>query len=225
MLQKRYRSKIVSIRNPLEGIYTLEFESLNGVYKYHPGQFLHLAIDSEYDGSGQWPISRCFSMQSNPEESKIRITYAVKGQFTKQMEKELKVGTEIWLKLPYGDLFSKAHNRVNTVFISGGTGITPFLSLFTHESFRKYSNPRIYLGFRSTAYNIYSNELNFVKHIDPVIFYEDLNGNLNISRIFSENGINCDYFLSGPPAMIKSFKLGLISRGVPENQVLTDDWE
>lgn len=32
--------------------------------------------------------------------------------------------------------------------------------------------------------------------------FGDLNGNLNISRIFSENGINCDYFLSGPPAMI-----------------------
>src|SRR5664280_2120522 len=110
MLQKKYRSKIVSIVNPFRGIYTLEFESLNGNYKYHPGQFLHLALDFEYDGSGQWPESRCFSMQSNPNEESIKITYAVKGKFTSVMEQQLRIGSEVWLKLPYGDLFTQPHN-------------------------------------------------------------------------------------------------------------------
>jgi len=134
MLAKKYKSELINILNPFEGIYTLEFESLNGKYKYHPGQFLHIALDEEYDGSGQWPDSRCFSMQSNPNEETIKITYAVKGEFTRQMEQQLKVGTEVWLKLPYGDLFTQPHNKTNTVFIAGGTGITPFLSLFTHET-------------------------------------------------------------------------------------------
>ena len=88
----------------------MEFKSL-GRYKYYPGQFLHLAIDHEYDGSGQWPESRCFSMQSNPDEKTIKITYAVKGRFTKQMEEKLKIGSEVWLKLPYGDLFTQPHKK------------------------------------------------------------------------------------------------------------------
>ena len=120
MLAKKYRSKVKSIINPFSGIYTLEFESLDRAYKYSPGQFLHLAIDSDYDGSSQWPDSRCFSMQSNPNEETIRITYSVKGDFTKQMEQNLKVGSEVWLKLPYGDLFTQPHNKINTVFIAGG---------------------------------------------------------------------------------------------------------
>lgn len=227
MLAKKYLSKIESIVNPFKGIYTLEFKSLAGKFKYLPGQFLHIALDEDYDGSSQWPDSRCFSMQSNPTEETIRITYAVKGEFTKEMEGQLKVGSEVWLKLPYGDLFSQPHVKINTVFIAGGTGITPFLSLFTHESFNEYTDPRIYLGFRSNAYNIYNDELSrscnsnfFVK-----LFNEDKDGIINIKSIAEDNGVDNNYFISGPPAMIKNFKCSLLEKGVPAGNVLTDDWE
>jgi ferredoxin-NADP reductase len=232
MLAKKYKSQVISIRNPFEGIYTVEFASEKGKYKYTPGQFLHLALDEDYEGTTQWPDSRCFSMQSNPNDETIKITYAVKGQFTRQMEQQLKVGSEVWLKLPYGDLFTQSHNKVNTIFIAGGTGITPFLSLFTHKSFNEYINPRIYLGFRSTEYNIYETELsivklreNFVELCVPKIFYQDTDGVIDINQIFDENGHSSDYFISGPPMMIKNFKQTLIRKGVPAQQVLTDDWE
>lgn len=242
MLAKKYKSKIVSILSPLKGIYTLEFKSLGSRYKYTPGQFLHIALEEEYDGIGHWPNSRCFSIQSNPKEDTIRITYAVKGDFTKQMEKNLKVGYEVWLKLPYGDLFSQPHNKENTVFIAGGTGITPFLSLFSHESFNEYINPKIYLGFRSKEYNIYENELNRMQVIREnrnnscnsyecnsnkfvKSFYEDKDGIIDIKNIFKENGATSNYFISGPPAMMKAFKQLLLSKNVPEENLLTDDWE
>jgi len=225
MLAKKYKSELISIINPFEGIYTLEFKSLNGKYKYHPGQFLHIALDEEYDGSSQWPDSRCFSMQSNPHEETIRITYSVKGAFTKQMEKTLKTGSEVWLKLPYGDLFTQPHDKTNTVFIAGGTGITPFLSLFTHESFNEYINPKIYLGFRSKEFNIYSGEINSLGSCIPKIYNQDIDGVIDIQKIFNENGIESNYFISGPPAMIKAFKNTLSGKGVPANKILTDDWE
>jgi|ERR1035437_342893 NAD(P)H-flavin reductase len=225
MLIKKYKSEIISIINPLQDLYTIEFKSLNGTYKYSPGQFLHLALDHDFDGSGQWPESRCFSMQSNPNDETIKITYAVKGKFTNQMEQYLKPGSEVWLKLPYGDLFTQPHNKTNTVFIAGGTGITPFLSLFTHESFNEYINPSIYLGFRSKEYNIYENELRLVKLHNPKIFYQDIDGLLDIILIFSENGTGSDYFISGPPMMIKAFKQALIANGVHHNHIKTDDWE
>ena len=225
MLVKKFKSKLIALSNPFKDIYTLEIKSLSTRYKYYPGQFLHITLDPDYDGSGQWPESRCFSMQSSPDDESIKITYTVKGRFTKQMEEQLHVGSEVWLKLPYGDLFTKDHNKVNTVFIAGGTGITPFLSLFKHSSFTEYSKPRIYLGFRSKAYNIYLKELISVKLCDTKYYYEDVDGLLDIDKIFSENGINNDYFISGPPVMIKFFKEKLITRGVPRIQILTDDWE
>jgi len=120
------------------------------------------------------------------------------------------------------------------VFIAGGTGITPFLSLFTHESFNEYINPKIYLGFRSKAYNIYQAELECMNqirqnprnpHKSVKSFYEDTDGVINIESIFNANGASSNYFISGPPAMIKTFKNTLIEMGVPANNVLTDDWE
>ena len=89
MLAKKYKSELVSIVNPFEGIYTLEFKSLGRGFKFQPGQFMHIAIDKDYDGIGQWPDSRCFSMQSAPGESNIRITFAVVGDYTKEDRKSV----------------------------------------------------------------------------------------------------------------------------------------
>lgn len=227
MLAKKYLSEVVSIKNPFKGIYTVEFKSLERPYKYDPGQFLHIAIDEEYDGIGQWPESRCFSMQSDPAEDVIRITYAVKGGFTQEMEKVLKVGREVWLKLPFGELFTQPHNKTNTVFIAGGTGVTPYLSLFTHESFREYVNPKIYLGYKNEDYYIYHKELAAIKNDNAqiTIFYENKDGVIDIVKIHEQNGNDSNYFISGPPVMIKIFKNKLIELGVPRENVLTDDWE
>lgn len=229
MLQKKYKSQVISIANPFAGIYTLEFESLNGKYKYHPGQFLHIALDEDYDGSGQWPESRCFSMQSHPDEETIKITYAVKGEFTQLMEKTLKPGSEVWLKLPYGDIFTQPHDKAKTVFIAGGTGVTPFLSLFTHNSFSEYTHPKVYLGFRSKDYHIYKKELDAASNLNLGlnlnIRYQDSDGVIDIQQIFNKNGTDATYFISGPPAMIKAFKNRLVENGVSASRVLTDDWE
>lgn len=229
MLIKKYRSEVVSIINPFEGIYTLELKSLSGRYKYYPGQFLHLSLDQSYDGSDQWPDSRCFSMQSNPGYDTIKITYAVKGKFTSFMEEQLAIGSEIWLKLPYGDLFTQPHNKSNSVFIAGGTGITPFLSLFTDTSFSEYLNPVLYAGFRNSKMNIYTTEIELAKKINPkfvfVPVYQDEKGLLDISNIYKANGQQSEYFISGPPLMIKHFKEYLLKNGIDIKKILTDSWE
>lgn len=234
MLAKKYRAEVVSIVNKIEGIYTVELKSLHGKLKFHPGQFLHLSIDSDYDGIGQWPDSRCFSIQSTPDEVNIKITYSVKGSFTRMMESELYTGKEIWLKLPYGDLFSQNHSFSNTVFIAGGTGITPYLSLFGHSDFLKYSNPRIYLGFKSEKFNIYNEVLDSLsKKINNqsdgncgklVTYYENINGLIDIQKIISENDVESSFFISGPPKMIDFFKTALLEVGISKENILTDDW-
>jgi predicted ferric reductase len=222
---RKYQAVVKSFTENVPNVFTVTFSSTKP-FIYNPGQFLHLALD-EYDGVGQWPESRCFSMQSSPNQKTIKITFALVGNYTKRMAHELRIGKEVWLKLPYGDLFTQQHNKVNTVFIAGGTGITPFLSLFTNESFHEYTNPRIYLGFRSKEYNLYDEDINrscnsslFVKS-----FYENIDGIIDIQSIFNENGLNSDYFISGPPVMIKSFKNFLLSRGLEGEKIRTDEWE
>ena len=225
---KKYSAEIISIEQPLEQLFTIRIRSLNGNFKYSPGQFLHFALE-EYDPSAAWPESRCFSMQSTAKDELITITYAVKGVFTQRMASELKVGTLVSLKLPYGDLFSQDHSKENTIFIAGGTGITPFLSLFNDASFVNYSKPLLYAGFRERKMNLYNDDISIAKQINPSLkvncIYQDENGILDIAGILKTNDIYRTFFISGPPLMIKNFKNYLIEKGVSKNQIKTDDWE
>ena len=228
MLQKKYLAEVSQIIKHGEGVYTLEMESLGRKFKYSPGQFLHIALD-EYDPSEGWPESRCFSMQTPADSDTLKITYAVKGEFTKQMAKTLQIGSEVQLKMPYGDLFDQEHIKTNTVFIAGGTGVTPFLSLFNDTRFAEYNEPKLYLGLRNTSYNFYNEELDLAKEINPSLTVDVVNqekdGILNVKEILAASDSTSSYFISGPPLMIKTFKTYLIENGVKQNNILTDDWE
>jgi len=225
---KKYPAEIVSIEQPIKDIFTLQMKSLGGSFKYAPGQFLHFALD-EYDPSSGWPESRCFSMQSSVNEEFIKITFAVKGRFTKRMATELKTGSLLTLKLPYGDLFTQDHCKENTVFIAGGTGITPFLSLFTDPRFSVYKNPNLFAGFQNKEFNLYHKELDIARQINPGLIihciYQDKNGMLDITNILEKSDKNSSFFISGPPLMIKNFKVFLETHEIQENQIKTDNWE
>lgn len=225
---KKYPAEVVSIKNNLGEIYTLELKSLVASFKYSPGQFLHLALDT-YDPSSHWPESRCFSMQSSPDEENIRITFAAKGAYTRKMAKMLKIGSQVTLKLPYGDLFKQDHSKENTVFIAGGTGITPFLSLFTNSIFKLYHLPHLYFGLRNKDLNLYQKELDSGIKINPELtityVYQDVQGILDIQKIYEKAAEKSYFFISGPPSMIKDFKIFLNSHGIDNGQIKTDEWE
>jgi ferredoxin-NADP reductase len=225
---KKYRAEVTSVLNPVENIFTIEFRSLSGRFKYLPGQFLHLALD-EYDPSFGWPESRCFSMQSSPSEEFIKITFSVKGDFTTRMTSELTIGRIVLLKLPFGELFQHDHPRDNVVFIAGGTGITPFLSIFNDPSFSDYTSPKLYLGFRAKDFNIYDNYLENARIINKSfeieIKYQDTEGILDIKRITKANRLSSAYFISGPQIMISTFRQELIREGITQYCIFTDEWE
>jgi len=222
---KKYSAEVVSIENPFDKLFIIKMKSLSGYFKYSPGQFLHLAID-KYDPSEGWPDSRCFSMQSTTRDDFIKITYAVKGVFTQRMASELTIGKLVTLKLPYGDLFTQYHSKENTIFISGGTGITPFLSLFTNPNFSSYINPCLYAGFRAKKLNLYHDEIEIAKQLNIGLkvknIYQDEDGILDIKQIFTNSSSGSCFFISGPPLMIKSFRNFLAEQGVGREKIKTD---
>jgi len=224
---KKYKSIVKEITSPTEGIFVVTFSS-DKDYKFKAGQFLHLALD-EYNPSLQWPDSRCFSIQSSPQVKDIKITFSVKGNFTRKMAEELVPGKEVTLKLPYGSLFANVDNLKKYVFIAGGTGVTPFLSMFTDASFANFKSPKLYLGLRQPSYNIYQEELKISREINKTflvnLIYQESDGILNIEKILKENGVDSNYYISGPPAMITAFKSYLLESKVKEINIFTDDWE
>jgi predicted ferric reductase len=225
---KKYLSEVVSVNKHNDCLYSITIKSLKGKYKYSAGQFLHFSLD-EYDPTLGWPDSRCFSIQSSPQDEFIKFTFSVKGIYTSRMANELHVGKLVSLKLPYGDLFLQIHSKEETVFISGGTGITPFLSLFTDPEFALYRKPVLYAGFRDSTLNIYDNELEIARRINPdfKIYYvfQVEHGVLDKGKILARNNKNSSFFISGPQNMINSFNDYFLKNGIKQSQINSDNWE
>jgi len=228
MLVKKVLTEVVGLQNPVDKLFVLELRSTEKPFRFLPGQFLHLALDP-YDPTSGWPESRCFSIQSQKGPDHIVLSFSVKGQFTTRMASEITTGKNIWVKLPYGSLFQDLNAAAQCVFIAGGTGITPFLSLFSDRSFESYKTPELYAGFRNKRFNVYDDYLVRAKTINQAfeyeIRYEDRDGMLDISKIFNKQGKEAVYFLSGPPQMIKQFRAFLEKSGTDPGNIRTDDWE
>jgi ferredoxin-NADP reductase len=221
---------VIASRRILPDVFTITFESLDRPFQYRPGQFLHLALDP-YDPTKSWPESRCFSIQSPPGQGAcaLDISFATKGVYTQRMSNELTVGREIWLKMPYGDLLAADYSSSPCVFIAGGTGVSPFLSLFLDDSFVHFAKAVLYLGVRSREYHVFARELEQARRVNSAfaveVVREDREGRIPIEQLATRHGATSVYFISGPPAMIRSFRESLRAAGIPADHIRTDDWE
>lgn len=220
------------------GVYEVVLTSQKAIPRFRSGQFLHLALDP-YDPTDHWPDSRVFSIASTPaSRTELRILYSVKGSFTQRMQTELEPGKEVWVKLPYGEFRFESNPDTRIVLIAGGTGLSPFLSYLQENDFTEnkvhlfygVASPK-YLVAKDTLDNIARQHKNF--RIDVFIEHDGAEesgahlGQLSLDTISTclEDDTPSLYYLSGPPAMIRTFREGLISRGIASETIRVDDWD
>ena len=130
--------------------------------------------------------------------------------------------------MPHGNIFQRGSSKQNNVFIAGGTGITPFVSLFTDKSFAEYTNPVLHAGFRTSIHQLFENEIASGKKINNSfktnIELQGENEILDIEKIYRENKSGT-FFISGPPMMVTNFRNFLLKKGVEEIKIITENWE
>ncbi len=237
---RRFPATVVELTNHGYGVFSVWLRIDQSKAAFKPGQFLHLALDAFDPAEGYWPESRVFSIASPPGSDILRIVYAVKGSFTERMSRELVVGKPVWLKLPFGEFIVNMEGAVeNVILIAGGTGITPFVSLFSSTKW-DLKMVWLYYGVRRAELLLFREELkNASVHqgLNLNINVEESsettlggvlvrNGTLDISEICASHGRNSShYYLSGPPGMIFSFRSYLESDGVPVRNIHVDDWQ
>ncbi len=220
-------------------VYTLELLPEKSIPRFLPGQFLHLAVD-DYDPAGFWPDSRVFSIASSPQErNRLQITYSVVGKFTTRMENELGVGSRVWVKLPFGDFV--IGGRRDVVLFAGGTGITAFTGFFESLVSAGDQVVTLFYGARNVELLIYRQLTEQVKQKSSFfhVFYfceeparmvapVKINsvGSLSLSAAWPliPDPFKSDYFLSGPPAMLKAITGELLDRNLPPEAIHIDAW-
>lgn len=212
-----------------ERVYSVELKPSVPVPRFLPGQFLHLALDP-YEPGSFWPESRVFSIASSPDESdRLLITFAVKGAFTTRMERELRPGADVWVKLPYGEFVVDASR--DAVMFAGGTGVTAFTAFLQSLSSEHTARVELFYGARTADLFVYGQLVEACARTVPSLrcslVCEETQGRLDVGVAWPviEALRNPLFYLSGPPAMLAALGLQLQAHGVSVENIRIDAWD
>jgi NAD(P)H-flavin reductase len=237
---QKLRCQVEEIVNHGEHVYTIVLRPERLAPRFQPGQFLHLALDG-YDPSSFWPESRVFSIASSPaERERLRISYSVRGRFTARMEQELVESRWVWVKLPYGEFI--VQNTRDAVLFAGGTGITAFTAYIANLSSPLGHEIYLFYGARREDLLIYrelgERVARDVPEFHPYYSVEQAGGsgsvraNALVGRPSAalawpmlHDPFETDYYISGPPEMLKSISEDLRARRVNSTSIKIDAWE
>ena len=177
--------------------------------KFKAGQFCFLRLNKN-----KLHARHPFTIASSPEDKLLRFIIKNTGRFT-QTASKLKRGEEVLIDGPFGTFIEK-DNKKDLVFIAGGVGITPFISMINdHISKNKNQNITLLYGSKTQKDIIFRKELDLINKNWLKIIYilnqESPNSKDNnfeygyitkeILQKYIKDLNNSDYYICGPVKM------------------------
>ncbi|HEX7323259.1 MAG TPA: FAD-dependent oxidoreductase [Mycobacterium sp.] len=115
-------------------------------YRFQPGQSLQMTlVDPPPEGDSRG-VTREFTIASAPHEAELMVAMRLRNSAFKDMLKDAPPGTAVRISEADGDLVLHRDVSRPAVFIAGGIGITPFLSITRHAARESLEHP-IYLFY------------------------------------------------------------------------------
>ncbi len=233
-LKQRFRGnfQIKKLIWETKDTYSLILENKNKIKtNFKAGQFCFLRINGH-----KLYARHPFTISSAPH-SDLRFTIKLNGKFT-NIASELKKGDEIILEGPFG-IFTNKTKYKNLLFIAGGVGITPFMSLTLDiEKNKNKFNQNVNLIYctRTKEDIIFRKEFDKINHSwfkkTYILSNEKtkLKGvhhgriNLDILKENLSNFENTMIYLCGPEPLKDAVKRDLETLGFPKKQIKSEDF-
>ena len=236
IINKFVTSVIKGKKVAAEGTLQVTFEVSESV-SFKPGQYVFVKLPKLLypdDRGGK----RQFSINNPPSQSKIlTITTRLSDSGFKKTLNELPIGSEVELG-PIAGVFTLPEDTSEPlVFIAGGIGITPFMSMLSYieETGKPYQITLVYSN-RNQASSAYLKELGELTYTLPnlkliLTMTEDNTwaGEKRIidAKLIKEYFPNLNdnmYMVVGPPAMVEGVEKALIEAGVNEENIETENF-
>jgi len=234
-----YQSKLLSRVEVAEGTVAFHFEKPSG-FDFKPGQAADLTLSNppETDSEGN---TRTFSIASSPFENQLMFTTRMRDTAFKRSLKKVSLGTQIKIDPPTGSFTLHKNSAKPAVFLAGGIGITPFLSIvrqadhdrLPHKLHLFYSNRRPEdAPFLDVLPVLQKSNPNFklictmTKMPQSKKEWNGETGLINqemLSRHLS-NRQGPIYYIAGPPAMVAGLRKMLVDAKIDEDDIRTEDF-
>lgn len=199
----------------------LTFGVLNGAaFSFKAGQYLRLTLPSGEHHD--------FSIASSPMETKtLSVLFRNSKSHFKQELSNLKIGSTVDIDGPFGTFTLPDEAKQPLVFVAGGIGITPFLSmlrLIAHQNL-PFETTLLYANSNPKR-EVYMDELHSLEHAHENIVIKTKTGRVDAG--FLHNNVahmnEVLWYVAGPPAMVQDTRRTLLSAGVSEGNIRIEEF-
>ncbi|HZP12708.1 MAG TPA: FAD-dependent oxidoreductase [Nevskiaceae bacterium] len=222
-----------------QGTLALRFDKPAG-FRFKPGQAIDLTLlnPSETDAKG---ARRAFSLVSAPSESELTVATRLRDSAFKRTLTTATMGTRFQLDGPFGSLLLHSTRSRPAIFIAGGIGITPFISIL-----RQATTDRLPQNLFLFYANRRPEEAAFLPELSEL---EKRNGHFRLFATMTQmhnahrgwtgptgritwasiNAIAGQlsmpiYYVVGPPAMVAATREMLNAAGVNDDDIRSEDF-
>ena len=201
---------------------------------YFAGQYMDITIPGSEE-------SRSFSMATTPDEGDGRLEFVIKvypdGRFSTFLDTELSVGDRLDLNGPFGVFTLRDGRDSDLVFVGGGAGMAPILSVLRSLAERGSTRKATYYyGARRLRDLCFEKELHaledqlpnfrFVPALSDPDPADEWTGEVGlITDVMSKhetNLANSDAYVCGPPPMVEAAMGALTALGADEKHIYYD---
>jgi predicted ferric reductase len=228
--QNRNRWRVAEVRAERGDTTTLALEPVgHDGLRFQPGQFAWIKLGRSAFTVEEHP----FSFSSSAEQTG-RVEFGIKalGDFSAAVA-DVAEGTEAYVDGPHGAFSMDRYEAAGYVFIAGGVGITPFMSMLRTMADRADPRPVLLLyadkQWDDVAYREELQQLEQQMDLDVVYVLEeppdDWEGEEGfitpdmLERLVPDERFDRDFMICGPPVMMDAMHDALLQRGVPQDRI------
>jgi predicted ferric reductase len=226
-LVPRIKADVIAVNKLGDAVTEVVLKPRNQKINFIPGQFNFWRFKQENIPYEDHP----FSITSSTEEDTIRLSAKALGDFTKRLP-ELRPGAVAEIQGPYGGFsFLKRSQNKKQIWIAGGIGITPFMSMARSLRDRVEKEPELkaydislFYSVKNEVELIYGEELKAIANTVPNFTFfpwvAEHDGFITAEAISKKTSLSdVDVFICGPKPLLNALNTQFVGLGISKSHI------
>jgi len=235
----KYETKLTASETVAEGTMAFHF-ARPADFKFQAGQSMNVSLidPPETDAKGN---ARTFSIVSAPHETELVIATRMRDTAFKRVLKSMPTGGRVGLRGPAGMFTLESADARPAVFLAGGIGVTPFMSMLRDAAHSRlgrdlwlfYSNRRpedaafleelAALPKRHSRCHFVGTMVEMAKSGRPWNGETGFLDRAMLERHLKDLAASV-YYAAGPPGLVEAMRKMLADAGVEDEAIRTDEF-